>query len=124
MQNYRCRFVAPMTTGWHSISSTSPEEAANDYHSNECRGGFTGLMFDHNGTHIYFAKIEVEGHGEWVSRVYSYGIWRKGGVRQSFNEPTLQSIAKDLGYEHDPQTLLEEDWECEETMDEARSRRA
>lgn len=61
---------------------------------------------------IHFALVEVEGHGEWVSRVFRYGLWRRGGVVRKgtpTQDQVLAKIAETLGWTHDPRDLLNDD---------------
>lgn len=119
---YQCREVAPkLMTIWFEQEANSPGEAASTYHDNNFPMGLSYIQEDNNGrTLIYFATIEVKDHGEFVSRIYSYGIWRSGGVK--IPRKTLSDIATLLNYQHDPNTLIEENWDYEETIEEARMR--
>jgi phosphoribulokinase len=119
---YQCREVAPkFAIDWFEQEANSPGEAANTYHSNNFPMGLSYIQEDDNGrTFIYFATIEVRDHGIFTSRMYSYGISRSGGVKMP--RKTLSDIAKALDYKDDPNTLIEENWDYEESMEEARVR--
>lgn len=123
MPKFRCRTVLPKLSNWYVGEAPTPEEAANAFHAENvsllpscC---YTHTEADGGKICIYFARIEVEGHETLVSRVYRYGLWRKGGVKLS--TPTLADIAKKLEYKGDPKTLIESGWEFEESMEEARA---
>ena len=130
MTIYRCRFVLPYISEWHEVTAESPEDATNDFHearddrSNSYR--FVVRPTENSRYVVSFTKVEVEGHDSYISRVFHYAIWRRGGVRPK-NEPTLADIANKLGWEYDPKLLLSEDpeeWTGVETMEEARDRDA
>ena len=129
MPIYQCRMVIPEIKGdrgnWISIETETPEEAALDCHYDLYDLGFKGFGFvdrrDGKITMVHFARIEVEGHETWVSRIFYRGIYRKGGVRPR-EEATLVDIAKQIGWERPPETLLDEGWDCEESWEEAQAR--
>ena len=129
MPVFQCRMVIPEIKGdrgnWISIETATPEEAANNCHCDLYDLGFKGFGFadrrDGKITLVHFARIEVEGHDTWVSRIFYRGIYRKGGVRAP-GGATLDGIAKKLGWERPPETLLEEGWDCEESWDDAQVR--
>lgn len=117
MATFRCRVTLPKESGWSEIEADTPEEAANSYHCRDLHAlpGATYIDLDGEGKRrqiVIFARVEVEGHGSWVSRMYKSGIYRKGGVQVRPN-PTLEAIAKAVGYESDPKTLLDP-WDFEE----------
>lgn len=118
---FRCRTTIPTMFKWVGVEAESPEQAASDYHFAHDEGSIRHIVEDADGRHVVlFARIEVEGYGTLISRVYSYGIWRKGGVK--VGQPSLADIARKLEYMDDPQTLLEPGWKCEESMEDARRR--
>jgi hypothetical protein len=126
---YRCRTTKPALSEWREVEASSPEQAANDFHERELFFvESVRLLQDQKdgGIHcIIFALIEVEGHGERLSRIYSYGIFRGGGVgRIRSLDERLKEVAQQVGWEKDPWLLIEPGWEGEETMDEARARKA
>jgi hypothetical protein len=118
---YRCRTTVPKRSPWKEIEAETPLEALQEFHAREVPSGYAGFCHrveeDGRMHKVYFALIEVEGHEPVISRIYQYGIWRKGAVRSA--PPTLREIAKALGWAHPPSELLDEDWEGEETMEEA-----
>jgi hypothetical protein len=95
---------------WRDIQAESPENAANDFHSYYF-ASLRQLQYDQGSPHVCFVLVEVEGHGELISRMYYSGIYRRGGIR---NQTTISDIAKKLGYEGKPEELLESGWDCEE----------
>lgn len=121
---FRCRFLLPKESKWFEVDDESPAQAANTCHFDrfELGIGFTEHLPNEGRQHISFARIEVEDHGSWVSRVYKHGIWRKGGVQRP-GQLTLVDIARILEYDDDPQTLVAPGWEFEETMEEASARK-
>jgi len=64
---------------------------------------------DKRGSYILFARLECDGE-ELISRIYYRGIVRLG--RQAPN-PTLAQIAVKVGWERNPEELIEEGWEGE-----------
>jgi hypothetical protein len=119
---FRCRKTVPLIGDWIDIDADSPEQAVNDYHLAYDSNSIVHAEEEENGGRhlVLFARIEVEGHGSWVSRIYSYGLWRKGGVKPG--QPSLVNIAERLGYMDDPRTLLDPNWDCEESMEDAKRR--
>ena len=122
-QIYRCRVLKPEESEWFRILAHTPEEAANGVHGRESGHRIKSIPYsvddEQNGHYkVLFALIEVEGYGSFVSRIYSYGIWRKGGVKP-WPPQKLETIAKALEWEHPPEALLEPGWAGEETMEEA-----
>ena len=124
---WKCRTTKPSVSEWSEIEAPTFKEAANSLHE-ENLWKLPRLVYQHHTddgkmVKIHFAIVEVEGHGEWVSRIFEYNLWRGGGVPSQRPKITLQSIATTLGYTHDPNTLVDEtSWEFEETMDEAARR--
>ena len=117
-ETYRCRFLAPRETSWEDVSASSPEDAAQKHHD---RHRDISVKFcpdpDKGGSRIHFARIEVEGHGDMVSRLYTSGIIRKGGVKNPFLRPliTIEGVVKAIGWQKPPAELLEPGWDGEET---------
>jgi hypothetical protein len=115
---YKCRTTKPRESRWFEIEAESPEAAANDFHSDYLHEVESLRLRMEKGSGHYFinfALVEVEGHGEMVSRVYHYGIWRRGAKRP---EPPLKKrlteIAQKLGWKRDPKELIVEGWDGEE----------
>ena len=113
MTAYRCRFIAPRRSDWSTVEAGSPELAANELHARDEHTYAITYTPDPTkpGARVHFARVEVEGCGAWVSRVYTSAILRRGGVR---SRPTLAEVAKAVGWEGDPAELLAEGWEGEE----------
>lgn len=114
-KSYRCRMVIPEEeSGWEEIEAATPEDAANTYHDCLYHLGRRGLCYiDERGgpgrrTEVYFARIEVEGFGSWVSRIFREGLYRKGGVIRSGDRPTLTDIAQRLEWPSAPERLADD----------------
>jgi len=119
---FRCRMVQPENRPvFAEVEGESPEDAASTYHFGWMEGSAVWTVHEPDGKRhqIYFARIEVEGHGEMVVRTYKYGLWRKGGVKGLGQEKTLKDIADAIGWQHDPAELIESGWPLEETVEEA-----
>ena len=121
MPIYKCRSILPKETAIKDIEANSPEEAANEFHfkylnvienAKYIKRGMNSLGGETREA-ICFCQVGVIGHGSWVSKVYNGGIWRRGGVK-GCSIPTIEEIAKLVGYEDDPNTLLDV-WPLEET---------
>lgn len=129
MPSFVCKFVIPEASWIETIDAVAPEEAAAEFHY---RHGMTGYRYRHevgNGLeYVYFARVHVAGPDglteTFVSRVYHVGLFRRGGVpvRRPDVPQTLAEIASALGYADAPETLLEEGWLYEETLQEAQTR--
>ncbi len=121
MTAYRCRSLVPTASEWVEVEGAWDGDAANLYHM-KVNLEVPSLRYCHQvdgkTTYIEFMLVEVEGHGEHVSRVFSHGIFRKGGVKLGLS---LREIASRLGYENDPETLVEEGWEGEVSFEQART---
>lgn len=115
MTTYRCRFTMPRRSDWSTVEADSPEIAANELHAHDEKTYAIGYEFDPDepGRRVYFASVEVEGHGEWVSRMYTSCIIRRGGIRGR-RPVTLADVAKAIGWTHDPAELIAEGWDGEE----------
>jgi hypothetical protein len=124
--DYRCRMTIPYASAWIDAEAETPEQAAQDCHEHFYDLGDKGLGYrderDGKITLVYFARIEVEGYGTYVSRMFYTGIFRKGGVKPR-DPNTLVSIARALNYQSPPETLLDEGWTCEESWEEAQARK-
>lgn len=115
MQEYRCRFVKPALSEWKTIKS---EEAdwrfvALEFHDRSSSTGIHHVIRhpDERREDVRFALIEVEGHEAVVTRMFSKGICRRGGIRN--DGPGLPAIAQQFGWTHPPEELLGTDWEGE-----------
>lgn len=116
MSIYQCRMLLPQELPWRTVEADTPEQAANEYHFGLPRWESGKVWIERDGegtrTDVYFARIEVEGHGSWVSRVYQSGLWRRGGV--PVQQPTLADLAAAIDWPHDPQELVQPGWDFEE----------
>lgn len=125
---YRCRRIKPEPVrGWVEVEAETPEQAVQEYHVGLC-GSDAGKrwwvsMGKDTGYRMFFARIEVEGWGDIVSRVFHYGLWRRGGVRTGA-KPTLRAVANAIDWEGDLEELVVEGWDLEETPEEAEVRRS
>lgn len=120
MTTFRCRSVKPKEMLWQDVEADSPELAANDYHARYGEGWDHTVVDDRvegKRHKIGFMRVEVEGHDSFVSRMYYYGIWRRGGVKpwgyKSF-EQRLKEAAEVVGFERDPTELADDGWDGEE----------
>ena len=115
---YRVRTTVPAISEWITVEGDRPEDAANDFLAARSEYVTTFRHTTADRTSVQFALVEVEGHGEWITRTFSRGIWRRG-VRRS--EPSLATIAAALRC--DEADLLAEGWEGEETEEQATVRK-
>lgn len=115
---FRCRRLG--ATEWIEVAATS---LANAVQAVEVEPhAYLTVWPDENpdGTGRYaieFARVEVEGHGEFVVRTFHSGIYRKGGVglpRAPLAE-RLAAVAAQLGWRKDPAELIAAGWEGEES---------
>lgn len=117
MTIFMCRFAKPQKDWpFKAIEADSWEAAALEFHNQNPCEGYKHVIYKDEGRsreEVHFALVEVEGHEPIVTRIFSTGIWRKGNPKLSTN-PTLEEIAKKLGWTHDPQELLGDDWDLEE----------
>lgn len=118
---YRCRSVKPHESTWRDVESDTPESAANEYH---CQFGqsddyiVTDDRIENDCQRIGFMLVEVENYGEWVSRMFYKGIYRKGGIKRLGQKTFYQRLveaAKTIGWEKDPMRLVVEGWEEEQS---------
>lgn len=118
MTTYRCRFIAPRQSDWSTVEAESPELAANEFHSRDERTYAITYIPDPDkpGARVHFARVEVEGHDSWVSRIYTSAIVRRGGVRSKRTAVTLDDVAGAVGWENDPADLLADGWIGEEPV--------
>ena len=106
---YKCRTTKPTESKWYEVEASSPELAANEFHNERILSvkSLVHVMEDSSGRYLVkFVLVEVEGHGERVSRIFEYGIWRKGGVKTDYRTPEqkLKELADALGYTKPPET--------------------
>ena len=116
---YTARAIGPKKTErlTRQVLANSPEEAAQNFHFSDAPHGddyaikYSELLTGGGHQRVHFAKIEVVGHGEFITRVYHQGIYRKGGVRPPGQSGlTLEEVARALGWKDAPEELLT-DWE-------------
>lgn len=131
MPAWRCSFTAPKSEHVEStVEAASAEEAALSYHDEHDE---TGFRYRHETpeegvVYIRFALVKVRAVDdtthEFVTRIFHHGLWRKGGVKRPGVIDTLEGIAKELGYTHDPKSLVASGWDLEESMPQAEERHA
>lgn len=131
MTAWRCSFVAPKSEHVEStVEADTVEEAALSYHDEHDE---TGFRYRHETAedgvvYIRFALVKVKAIDdtahEFVTRIFHHGLWRKGGVKRPGVIDTLEGIARELGYTHDPKSLVASGWDLEESMPQAEERRA
>ena len=114
MPAYRCRFVTFRVGPWVTLEFEGDADAvANEFHAAEDPGHGLLASVDTEDSEggpytVRFALVEVEGNGVLFSRLYHYGLYRRGGVRhKAALQRRLASIAKTLGWTKDPMALLE-----------------
>lgn len=115
MTIYRCRFLKPSVGEWYDVEADSPGEAALEHHN---RFDGIGYVFwkplEGGGQEVVrFASVDVEVDKDYVTRMFSMGIYRKGAFNKN-RGLTLQEIAKKLDWKHDENELLGDGWEAEE----------
>lgn len=115
MPTFRVRSVAPKQTQWADIVAEDDVDAAQSWHDKHGwlpHDGYDVVLRRDDGPDVSFVKVEVEGFGVMVSRVYRTGLRRRGGVK--IGEPmTVERVAKLIAYDGDPSYLLAHDWEGE-----------
>lgn len=123
MTAYRCRFVAPRASDWSTVEADSPELAANEFHSwdtSTVTGSPHSISYTpdpERATQVYFARVEVDGYAELVSRIYTSGIARRAGEPGKRQRPPgreLSDVAKAVGWERDPSELVADGWDGED----------
>jgi hypothetical protein len=103
------------------VEESSPGRAANEYQVRYGRSYNYCIVeenvADNKMQYVYFAVIEVDGHGLFISRYYYSRIWRRAGVRIPDKKPLsekLVDLASVLGYDGSPEELLHPGWDEEE----------
>src|SRR6478609_11031311 len=102
---FKVRSVKPSISRWFEIEAENYIDAAQEVHqayvpniasNNSVQNThINSVVYNKDGgERVYFSLIEVEGYGEFVSRIYYKGIRRKG--KMSVKENTLENIAKVL----------------------------
>lgn len=115
---FNCRTILPTVSAWTAQEGASPEGAAAEFWVRAWRHGRGAEFRRGPGDVVAFARVEVEGHGSMVARMFWRGLVRKGGVTKK-RPMTLEDVARAIGWEDDPAELLGDGWECEETEQEA-----
>lgn len=113
---FRCRTVRPTVTPWRDIEAEDYTDAVIEYHyrmTPDREGRGLGYNFSPGNT-VYFARVECEGHGELIARTFWKGIVRAGGVKPAHIR-TLRDIADAVGWEDDPEGLIADGWDREES---------
>ncbi len=128
MTIFKCRSVKPAKSKWFDIEANDFGDAIQSIHSRYVPNIADNLgvhMANENKIHsvcyrkrdndevegVYFSLIEVEGVGEFVSRIYYKCIRRIGKFKR--DEITLDDVAKILGWQHPAEQLLNDGWEAE-----------
>lgn len=108
---FRARIIKPRATEWLNFGVDTPEDAAQALHDRNGRSCSAVYVPDADmpASEVWFALVEVEGHGEFVSRIYRNGIGRRGGVRRKA-PATLADIAREVGWTKDPAELVALGW--------------
>lgn len=124
---YVCRLVKPSTLTPVEVEADSPEEAAQEYFFSRDTSGIAYCRddLDNGRTHptVWFGRVAVADHGELIARTFRHGLTRRGAVKRG-TSITLTHIAKEIGWEGDPDELISEGWELEETWEQASKRGA
>jgi hypothetical protein len=113
---YRCRAIAPHELPWCEVEASSPEDAVQAYQDRLATCQQVVVMFDEpDGARCaaHLALVEVEGHGEMVSRMFHKGLWRRGGVPLRPLAERLAEAARTLRWTHDPAELVAPGWDGE-----------
>lgn len=122
---YVCNLTKPSMLNPVEIDADSPEEAAQNYFFSRDSSGIAYRRDDpDNGkSHPtpWFGRVAVAGHGEFIVRTFRHGLTRRGGVKRD-NSITLLQIAEAIGWKGDPEELLTEGWDLEETWEQASKR--
>lgn len=121
MTVYMCRRVRPVGEDvWHPVEESSPGRAANEYQVRYSRHDNYFIVEEvtkDSKQYVYFAVIEVEGHGQFISRYYYSRIFRRAGVKVPDKKPFIEKLvdlASVLGYNGSPEELLAPGWDEEE----------
>lgn len=121
MPIYKVRNLKPEATTWVTIEADSPEEAAGEFQEQH-DPPYCQLNRERKGCleRIRLCCVEVEGHGEFITRQFRSGIFRKGGIKppNSSEEEVLKRVAEKLGWQHDPRELVADGWPLEEEYNE------
>lgn len=108
---YRCRTTVPSHSDWHTVEASNPDDAAQEFHF-QGLGRIPSFCYRHEMgggrvRKLHFVMVEVEGHGERISRIIEERTWRRGGV-QPAPGATLAEIARELRFDGEPEEMLGE----------------
>lgn len=129
MQLFEVRLISPEKTEFKNIMAASVADACMGLLEKNL-GKALFIAPEHtgnvNGETSYFAVAEVEGHGEFVTRMFYSGIGRKGGVKvqNRLARKSLEEVEAELGLTAG--FLTEEgeiEWDGEESYEEASDRK-
>ncbi len=112
MPTFRIRSIAPKESAWSDVVAENDALAAQWWHEKHGQYGLDVVLHSDDGPSVSFVRVEVEGSGTMVSRLYRSGIRRRGGVKPR-DPMTVEKIAKILSWDGEPQELLEAGWESE-----------
>jgi hypothetical protein len=120
---FLCRTVKPRLGRWHEIEAETAEDAAQTYHVEgaELCPPPSGYVHQAPGSEnragrvTEFLLVEVQDHGEVISRAFLEGMRRRGGITpKGHKEWSIEEIAAELGWDKEPELLLATGWEGEE----------
>ncbi len=129
MQLFEVRLISPVKTEFENIAAASVADACMGLLEKNL-GKALFIAPEHTGNAhgetSYFAVAEVEGHGEFVTRMFYSGIGRRGGVKvqNPLARTSLQAIEAELGLTAG--FLAEDgdtDWDGEESVEDASDRK-
>lgn len=109
------KYLKPKETDWIESNCSSPIEAIQNHHYDNYECGYDVIIMvdcDSSGKKEKqgFALVKTEDGQEYISRICSSGLWRKGGVKPP-HVKGLEYVAEILGVEID---RLKGPWESEE----------
>ena len=113
--NYKCRTTKPHESSWHELGAAHPTEAAMTFFAEYewmLQVSRIHIPDGEGWIEVNFALVEVEGHGEFIARMYHSKIYRKGGVKVG-SPKTIKDVALDMGWRGNPEELLEPGWDEE-----------
>ena len=123
---YVCHLTKPALLNHVEVEADSPEEAAQEYFFS--RDASSGIAYrredlDNGRTYptVWFGRVAVAEHGEFIVRTFRHGLTRRGGVKRG-NSITLTCIAQAIGWKGYPEELIGEGWDLEETWEQASKR--
>lgn len=119
MNTFKVRFLKPILTEYEVVEADDYKDAIQDLHIQKGNAGRSYVFVnERNGKceKVHLALMECSGFEPLVSRYFSSGIWRRGGIQLNklTKEQQLKNIATELGWTHDLNDLIEPGWEKEE----------